>query len=194
MRSVRFSRGAGAALAVLTALLVLVGTGTPAIARPGSGGSAGSGTPAQVPEPGDTGPTAGAGAAAIGAHRVPNPLLKERYANSRRGGPATEADPPVALCATFLGQPNPYRNPAPNVDQITNDGVTRAGTATGCPTAQNETTIVVNPRNPRHLVAAANDYRDYNARTGRNDSSGWAYTSFDGGRTWTNVRLPGLTL
>jgi hypothetical protein len=192
MRSVHLRRGPGVALAVLAALLVPVAVGGPAIATPGAEGPAAAGNPARVPAPDDTGQAAAA--TATGAHRVPNPLLKERYANSRRGGPATEADPPVALCATFLGQPNPYRNPAPNVDQIAGDGVTRAGTATGCPTAQNETTIVVNPRNPRHLVAAANDYRDFNTRTGRNDSSGWAYTSFDGGRSWTNVRLPGLTL
>src|SRR5687767_3616145 len=103
MRSVRLGRGAGAALAALTALLVPLAAGTPAIARPGADGPAGAATPAQVPAPDDTGEAASARSAAdIGPHRVPDPLLKERYANSRRGGPATEADPPVALCATFL--------------------------------------------------------------------------------------------
>jgi hypothetical protein len=169
MKPLRLGRGALGVLVVLSTTLVAAATATPATAAPSG--------PSVAAEP-----------------AVPNPILKQRYANSRRGGPATEADPPAALCASFLGQPNPFPNPAPNVDQIVNDGITRAGTATGCPTAQNETTIVVNPRNPKHLVAAANDYRDFNPRTGRNDSSGWGYTSFDGGKTWTNFRLPGLTL
>src|SRR5688572_17692182 len=97
--------GRGVAVVALAALLIPVGVGTPATARPGAGGPASVGTPAQVPAPDDSGEAAGARTAADGVHRVPNPLLKERYANSRRGGPATEPDPPVALCATFLGQP-----------------------------------------------------------------------------------------
>jgi len=52
---------------------------------------------------------------------------------------------------------------------------------------------VVNPSNPQNLVAGANDYRLFNTRENRNDSSGWAYASFDGGATWTDVQLPHLT-
>ena len=33
----------------------------------------------------------------------------------------------------------------------------------------------------------------FNTREARNDASGFAYTSFDGGRTWRNVQLPKLT-
>jgi hypothetical protein len=104
-------------------------------------------------------------------------------------GPATLS----ALCQSFIGQPNPYANPAPNVDQIVNDPIVATGSQTGCQTAQNETTIVVNPANANNLVGGANDYRLFNTRENRNDSSGVAYTSFDGGATWTNTILPGLT-
>jgi hypothetical protein len=98
-----------------------------------------------------------------------------------------------ALCQSYIGQPNPYANPAPNVDTIVGDAIVPVGSQAGCSSAQNETTIVVNPNNPKNLVAGANDYRVFNARENRNDTSGWAYTSFDGGKTWTNVQLPHLT-
>jgi hypothetical protein len=98
-----------------------------------------------------------------------------------------------ALCQSFIGQPNPYHDPAPNVDQIVGDTIVQAGSQTGCSAAQNETTIAVNPHNARNIVAGTNDYRVFNSRENRNDASGWAYTSFDGGRTWANVQLPHLT-
>jgi hypothetical protein len=88
---------------------------------------------------------------------------------------------------------NNYRNPFPNVDQINGDSIVSAGSQTGCDSAQNETTIAVNPWNPWNLVAGTNDYRVFNTREGRNDGSGWAYTTFDGGRTWKNIQLPHLT-
>jgi hypothetical protein len=123
----------------------------------------------------------------------PNALLKQA------GDPGDDAtaislDPTLsALCQGLIGQLNKYKNPAPNVDQINNDPIVSAGSQTGCNTAQNETTIAVNPSNPRNLVAGTNDYRVFNTREGRNDSSGVAYTTFDGGRTWKNVVLPHLT-
>src|SRR6185312_9252215 len=76
---------------------------------------------------------------------------------------------------------------------IHGDTVVGVGSQTGCYAAQNETTVAVNPENPRNLVAGSNDYRVFSSREQRNDSSGWAYTSFDGGRTWKNVQLPALT-
>jgi len=104
---------------------------------------------------------------------------------------ATAIDPALsALCQSYIGQPNPYANPAPNVDMIVNDATVSVGSQTGCNSAQNETTIAVNPNNPNNLVAGTNDYRYFNARESRNDSSGVAYTSFDGGKTWANVTLP----
>jgi len=98
-----------------------------------------------------------------------------------------------ALCQSYLGGTNPYANPAPNVDMINGDTIVSAGTQAGCNSAQNETTIDVNPRNPRNLVGGTNDYRIFNSRENRNDGSGWAYTTFDGGKTWTDVQLPHLT-
>src|SRR6202166_2795870 len=42
--------------------------------------------------------------------------------------------------------------------------------------------------------AGTNDYRVFNTREGRNDGSGYAYTTFNGGRSWLNVQLPHLTI
>jgi hypothetical protein len=64
-----------------------------------------------------------------------------------------------ALCQSYIGKLNTYANPRPNVDQIVDDQFVLAGTQLGCDTAQNETTITVNPSNPRNLVAGTNDYR-----------------------------------
>ena len=119
---------------------------------------------------------------------IHNPLL------NGRDDPGTAAEPNItALCAAELGARNPYANPAPNVDAIVGDTVVTVGTQTGCAAAQNETTVAVNPSNPRNVVAGSNDYRVFNTRENRNDGSGWAYTSMDSGRTWTNVQLPHLT-
>lgn len=127
---------------------------------------------------------------ALAAGRPHNELLAKVLAEHED----EDFDPPnlSALCQTFVGQPNPYRNPAPNVDQIVGDTVVPIGSQAGCRSAQNETSIAVNPANPRNIVAGANDYRLFNTREQRNDSYGVAYTSFDGGRTWTNVLLPHL--
>src|SRR5215472_11598019 len=77
-----------------------------------------------------------------------------------------------ALCQDFIGQPNPYSDPAPNVDQIVGDTIVSVGSQTGCAAAQNETTIVVNPNNPNNVVGGTNDYRVFNTRENRNDASG----------------------
>jgi hypothetical protein len=126
-------------------------------------------------------------------HRVPNPLLKEVLSEEDEG--EGEDDPAIsALCQDFVGKPNPYPNPAPNVDQIVGDTTVTVGSQAGCQSAQNETSIAVNPFNPRNIVAGANDYRVFVEREQRNDATGWAYTSFDGGKTWKNQVLPGLTV
>jgi hypothetical protein len=46
---------------------------------------------------------------------------------------------------------------------------------------QNESSIAVNPKNPKNLIASAVDYRD--------NSSTWVYVSDDGGVTWRNINL-----
>jgi hypothetical protein len=88
-----------------------------------------------------------------------------------------------------------YRRPrAGEVDAIVGDRLNNSGQSNlGCTTPQNETTIAVNPRNSRNLVAGANDYRVCCDFLGLNDGTGWAYYSFDSGRTWGNVQVPGLT-
>ncbi|GAC1444610.1 MAG: sialidase family protein [Chloroflexota bacterium] len=98
-----------------------------------------------------------------------------------------------ALCQKYIGKRNPYKKPAPNVDIISKDTIAQTGSQTGCSTAQNETHIAVNPVDPLNLVAGANDYRTFNNREKRNDGAGWVYTTFDGGATWKNMVLPGLT-
>ena len=42
-------------------------------------------------------------------------------------------------------------------------------------------------------MAGTNDYRVCCDFDGLNDGTGWAYHSMDGGATWTNVQVPGLT-
>lgn len=182
-----FGMTATAAIAVLAMAMA----GEPASAAP----RAGDGNPATRPAPLDTRSGAHSRirtfAESAPAHTVPNDLLKEEFA----AGEDDEAgdDPALsALCQDFIGQPTPYRNPAPNVDAISGDTVVPVGSQTGCHSAQNETTIAVNPYNPRNLVAGSNDYRFFNTREQRNDSTGVALTSFDGGRTWKNVVLPKL--
>ncbi len=46
---------------------------------------------------------------------------------------------------------------------------------------QNESSIAVNPKNPKILIASAVDYRDTSAT--------WVYFSTDGGRNWKNKKL-----
>jgi hypothetical protein len=133
---------------------------------------------------------AGSGTAQAAGGRPHNELLAKVL--SEHEDEDFDAPNLTALCQSFIGRPNPYRNPAPNVDQILGDTIVPVGSQTGCSTAQNETSIAVNPANPRNIVAGANDYRLFNTREQRNDSYGVAYTTFDGGRTWTNVLLPHL--
>lgn len=46
---------------------------------------------------------------------------------------------------------------------------------------QNESSIAVNPQNPKILIASAVDYRD--------NSATWVYLSTDGGKNWKNINL-----
>jgi hypothetical protein len=100
----------------------------------------------------------------------------------------------VGLCRSAPFNTTAAYAPTTNIDAIVNDPVNNSGASNlGCNTPQNETTIAVDPSNPNHLVAGANDYRVCCDFTGLNDATAWAYTSFDGGATWANVQVPGLT-
>ncbi len=171
---------------VVGSLRRLVGVSVTALALVG----AGVGTAGAAPAP-DAGQQVNRRAAQATAGPRHNPLLKEILARQDEIG--TRAPTVSAQCQQFIGKPSPYPPTKPNVDMIVGDHITSAGSSAGCPTAQNETAIASNPANPANIVAGANDYRVYNARESRNDAAGFAYTSTDGGRTWKNVLLPGLT-
>jgi hypothetical protein len=172
------------------AVVALAAGGQPASATPATASASGHHATRPVPvDPGARGVRSHAQPQRV--HIVPNELLKEQFAEEEEddGGDGPTLS---ALCQQYIGQPNPYRNPAPNVDAISGDTIVPAGSQTGCSSAQNETTIAVNPYNPRNVVAGSNDYRFFNTREQRNDATGVALTSFDGGRTWANVVLPKL--
>jgi len=100
----------------------------------------------------------------------------------------------VGLCRSAPFNTSAAYAATTNVDAIVGDAVNNSGASNfGCQTPQNETAIAVDPSNPQHLVAGANDYRVCCDFTGLNDGTAWAYSSFDGGATWTNVQVPGLT-
>ena len=104
-------------------------------------------------------------------------------------------DAAAGLCRSspFSGV-NAYGSLGTNVDAIVGDQPNNSGFSSfGCTTAQNETSIAVNPTNPNNLIAGSNDYRVCCDFDGLNDGTGWAYYSFNGGQTWTNVQLPALT-
>ncbi len=140
-------------------------------------------------------PAAGAGAAGNSTTVTPHSPLARGEVNDN---PDNSIDA-FALCqaAPALGLSFRYAKPSRGeVNAIVNDGVdpTTGNSNSGCTAPQNETTIAVNPRNPRNLIAGANDYRLFSPASGRLDGSGWAYSSFDGGKTWTNVLLPALVV
>lgn len=185
-------RAGSLAAASMLASVALVALALPAGAAPAAGGHRPAAKPAAVDGSRAARP-ATRSAAAEARHRVPNPLLKELLSEGEEEEGGEDADL-SALCQEFIGRTDVYRDPAPNVDQIVGDTTVEVGTQTGCKAAQNETSIAVNPYNPRNIVAGSNDYRVFNSREQRNDSTGWAYTSFDGGKTWKNIQLPGLTI
>ena len=103
-------------------------------------------------------------------------------------------DAAVALCRSAPFNTTAAYAATSDVNAIVGDALNNSGASNlGCSTPQNETSIAVDPTNPMHLVAGANDYRVCCDFTALNDSTAWAYTSFDGGTTWTNVQVPGLT-
>jgi hypothetical protein len=111
----------------------------------------------------------------------------------------TALDTPAAaagLCRSApVNVPGAYATlAASEVDAIVGDPVNNSGFSNfGCTTPQNETSIAVNPTDENNIVAGANDYRVCCDFTGLNDATGWAYYSFDGGKTWGNVQVPALT-
>ena len=118
-------------------------------------------------------------------HQEIKALLSEKDADRGAAGRRCPRSARTASAPQSLPEPGAERRPDRRRHDVT-------GSPDRLQSAQNENTIAVNPYNPLNLVAGANDYRVFNTRE-RNDASGWAYTTFDGGRTWTNVQLPHLT-
>ena len=121
-----------------------------------------------------------------------NPRLKEILSEDEEQD-EPEAPALSAQCQRFIDKPNPYRPTGPNVDMIHSDNIAAIGSQTGCYTAQNETTIATNLSNPATSSPARTTTAIYNARENRKTPPSFAYTSIDGGKTWTDVMLPGLT-
>jgi hypothetical protein len=143
--------------------------------------------------------------ASSGAATAANPNGKFKFEPTinapwaHEGEDEGELDAPdlaAGLCrSTPFNLPGTY-NPLAltEIDAIVGDAVNNSGFSNfGCTTPQNETTIAVNPTNPSNVIAGANDYRVCCDFTGLNDATGWAYSSFNGGQTWSNVQVPGLT-
>lgn len=140
------------------------------------------------------GPGAGTGAATPTHNWKFPPTINAPWASEDDDGGLDTPLAAVGLCRSApFNTPGAYA-PTSNIDAIVGDAVNNSGASNlGCITPQNETSIAVDPSNPMHLIAGANDYRVCCDFTGLNDATAWAYTSFDGGLTWTNVQVPGLT-
>jgi hypothetical protein len=140
---------------------------------------------------------AGASTAATTTHQWKfDPTINAPWALE---GDETALDTPAAaagLCRSApVNLPGAYAPlAATEVDAIVGDPVNNSGFSNfGCTTPQNETTIAVNPTNGNNLIAGANDYRVCCDFTGLNDGTAWAYYSTNGGASWANVQVPGLT-
>ena len=188
-------RRAGVIAAGLLTAVALIALGQPASASTGTatghatshvtGRATGVG-PASV----DTARSTVAKDAGQATHRVPNPLLKEILGQEDEGEGETTIRPSPRSARTS-SQPEPVPEPGAErrPDRRRHD---RDGRQPGrLRRPQNETTIAINPANSRNIVAGANDYRVFVEREQRNDSSGWAYTSFDGGKTGRTRCCPG---
>jgi hypothetical protein len=128
-----------------------------------------------------------------GVRALPSPAALVPNALDDEGDEFLPSDAPPSLCTTRFARGNPF-SLAGDTDAIVDDHVnTNAGSNAACVAPQNETTIAVNPTDPENIAMGANDYRVCCDVQGFNDSNGGAYASFDGGRSWRNVIVPGLT-
>jgi hypothetical protein len=140
--------------------------------------------------------TAGAAGSAPSTHKWKfDPTINAPWAREEDEEDFDTPDAAAGLCrSTPFSTTAAYGPLGTNVDAIVGDPIGNSGFSNfGCQTPQNETTIAVNPTNASNIIAGANDYRVCCDFTGLNDASGWAYYSRNGGATWTDVQLPGLT-
>lgn len=107
---------------------------------------------------------------ALSAQEHPNVRHMERAHPT----PASEGKQhEMTLKLPFVEEPSPFPSLFMNANMIEE-------TEQGLP-AQNESSIAINPLDPRNLIGAAVDYR--------NNSSRWVYYTTDAGMTWRNTDL-----
>lgn len=138
----------------------------------------------------------GASPAASSTHKWKfDPTINAPWAHEDDQGSLDTPDAAAGLCRSMpFNTTGAYGALGSNVDAIVGDATNNSGFSNlGCTTPQNETTIAVDPTNPNNVIAGANDYRVCCDFTGLNDATGGAYFSFNGGATWGNVQMPGLT-
>jgi hypothetical protein len=123
------------------------------------------------------------------------PTINAPWAQDADDEDVDTPDDAVGLCRSTPFNTLGAYAPTSDIDVITGDPVNNSGASNfGCRTPQNETSIAVDPTDANHLVAGANDYRVCCDLDGLNDGTGWAYVTFNGGATWANVQVPGLTI
>jgi hypothetical protein len=116
----------------------------------------------------------------------------ESIGPARAGG----SHAPVAMPASFTSvELSVGSNQNVIVGDVTNALEHPSGPAcfVGDQTPQNETTISMDPTNPDNLIGGANDYRYFVVSEQRYDGAAGAYVSHDGGVTWTNEFMPGIS-
>lgn len=139
------------------------------------------------------------GAAAAGkatskpsGHPPLSSVVEKSIGPARPGG----SHAPAAKPARFTSVPVTVgANQSVIVDDVTNTFAHPLGPAcfVGDQTPQNETTISMDPSNPQNLIGGANDYRYFVESEQRYDGAAGAYVSHDGGATWSNEFMPGIS-
>jgi hypothetical protein len=124
-------------------------------------------------------------ALAPGVHRKPSGSLRI----AARAGAAAFTTLPITVGANQ----NVIVNDVTNSPGAPGDHPLGPACFVGDQTPQNETTISMNPNDSMDLVGGANDYRYFLPSEGRFDGAGGAYVSHDGGTTWTNTFIPGVS-
>ncbi|WAH97386.1 exo-alpha-sialidase [Arthrobacter sp. MMS18-M83] len=120
--------------------------------------------------PGEAAPATSTPATHLTWNSVQGPLTED----AEGGMPGTTRNPPSPICST-TGSP------------VVNVNTDCEGTA-----PRNETTIAVNPVNPRNLIGGVNDFQLSVSPGGTVHETGYsrAHVTFDGGATWTTSPIP----
>jgi hypothetical protein len=85
-----------------------------------------------------------------------------------------------------------YKNPPSPICSTTTTTATNVNTDCEGNAPHNETTIAVNPTNPRNIIGSANDYQffvDQGSSVVKSTIYSRAHVTFDGGRSWTTYPI-----